>query len=326
MRRILVSIIAIAHLVPVAAGATPLILEAKIPLGDIKGRIDHLAFDPARERLYVAELGNDSIGIVDLKGRRVMRTVSGFAEPQGIAYEADTDTLFVANGGDGSVRLFSGADFTALGQIALRADADNVRVDRSSHFVYVGYGNGALAVIDARTRQHVADIPLKGHPEGFALDPGSDRIFVNVPEARQIAVVSRDSRRQTGTWATPGWRSNYPMAVENALGRVITAFRQPAHLQTYDSRTGAISAGVEICADPDDIFVDEKRSRIHVICGEGYVDTFESTGGTYTRVGRFSTSPGSRTGLLVPELDRLVIANRASQSGAAAIWVLRPSP
>jgi hypothetical protein len=45
-----------------SADAEPLQLERKIPLGDVRGRIDHLAFDPARQRLLVAELGNDTVG------------------------------------------------------------------------------------------------------------------------------------------------------------------------------------------------------------------------------------------------------------------------
>jgi hypothetical protein len=38
----------------------PLILEAKIPLGQVSGRIDHLGIDVRRQRLLVAELGNNS--------------------------------------------------------------------------------------------------------------------------------------------------------------------------------------------------------------------------------------------------------------------------
>jgi hypothetical protein len=37
----------------------PLQLEGKIPLGAVQGRIDHMAIDIARQRLFVAELGND---------------------------------------------------------------------------------------------------------------------------------------------------------------------------------------------------------------------------------------------------------------------------
>src|SRR5216683_3029991 len=38
------------------AGAS-LVLESKIPLGEVSGRIDHLAIDVKRQRLFVAELG-----------------------------------------------------------------------------------------------------------------------------------------------------------------------------------------------------------------------------------------------------------------------------
>jgi len=44
----------------------PLILEAGIPLGQVSGRIDHLGIDLKRQRLLVAELGNNSLGVVDL--------------------------------------------------------------------------------------------------------------------------------------------------------------------------------------------------------------------------------------------------------------------
>ena len=61
---------------------TAMELEAKIALGDVRGRIDHMAVDLARQRVFVAELGNDSVGIIDLKARKLIRTLSG---PQGAA-------------------------------------------------------------------------------------------------------------------------------------------------------------------------------------------------------------------------------------------------
>src|SRR5690348_271296 len=79
----------------------PLVLEAKIPLGDVKGRIDHLAFDPGRKRLFVAELGNDSTGVVDVGAAKVVSRIAGLKEPQGVGYVPWTDTLYVANAGDG---------------------------------------------------------------------------------------------------------------------------------------------------------------------------------------------------------------------------------
>jgi YVTN family beta-propeller protein len=141
--------------------AAALELETRIPLGDIRGRIDHLAIDVQRQRLYVAELGNDTVGVIDLKDRKTIRTLTGLKEPQGIGYVPSTDTVYVANGDDGSVRLFQGADLAPTGQISLGGDADNVRVDDAAHRAFVGYGSGALAVIDTTSRQKIADIPTR---------------------------------------------------------------------------------------------------------------------------------------------------------------------
>ena len=140
---------------------SPLVLEAKIPLGDVSGRIDHLGIDVKRQRLFVAELGNDSLGVVDLASGKA-RTIAGFSEPQGVAYVASADSLYVANGGDGSVRVLRGDNLTPIGRIELGDDADNVRVDASRNRVLVGYGNGAIAVIDPQGRTKIADIRADG--------------------------------------------------------------------------------------------------------------------------------------------------------------------
>jgi YVTN family beta-propeller protein len=82
------------------AEMAPLQLEAKIPLGNVHGRTDHMAVDLKRQRLFVAELGNDSVGVVDLANRKLLQTIAGLKEPQGVGYEPSTDTLYVANARD----------------------------------------------------------------------------------------------------------------------------------------------------------------------------------------------------------------------------------
>src|SRR5262245_26982546 len=132
------------------AETTPLQIEAKIPIGNVSGRIDHMAIDLARQRLFVAELGNNTVGIIDLSGRRTLRTIEGMKEPQGVAYLPALDTLYVANGGDGSVRLFRGPDYAAAGRIDLGDDADNNRVDVPAKRLVVGEHGRRLAVLDER--------------------------------------------------------------------------------------------------------------------------------------------------------------------------------
>ena len=307
-----------------AQAPEPLVPETKIALGDVSGRIDHLAVDLARQRLFVAELGNDSVGVVDLQTKKVVQRIKGLREPQGVGYVAETDTLYVANAGDGSVRRFKGADFAPLGQLDLGDDADNIRVDSRAHQVVIGYGSGALAFLDIATAQKTADIRLPAHPESFQLEHGGTRIFANVPDARQIAVLDRAAGRQTAQWTLPDARANFPMALDEAGGRLIVVYRRPAQLAVFDTTSGSVIVHVPTCGDADDVFLDAKRQRLYVSCGEGLLHILQRQGDTINSLARLTTVSGARTALFVPELDRLFLAVRARGAERAAIWVYRP--
>lgn len=313
-----------ATVVAQAAGA-PLVLEAKIPLGQVSGRIDHLGIDVKRQRLFVAELGNNSLGVVDLAAGKVLRRVTGLSEPQGVAYVPFADSVFVANAGDGSVHVLRGDDLAPIGRIELGEDADNVRVDTQRNRVLVGYGKGALAVIDPETRTKAADIRLKGHPESFQIDETGTKVFVNVPDARDIEVadLASDTNRSL---PTRGAGSNFPMAIDGEAHRVLVVFRSPPTLMALSSQDGRVVAKIETCGDADDVFVDHKRHRVYVSCGEGVVDVLAQGEAGYQHLAHVPTVSGARTSLFVPELDRLFVAVRARSKEPAAIWVFRPLP
>jgi hypothetical protein len=211
---------------PAAAGpAQPLVLERKIPLGEVRGRIDHLAIDLARERLFVAELGNDSLGVVDLAAGKLLRRIGDLAEPQGVAYDSATDTVYVADGGDGLVHRFKGPELTPLETIQLGGDADNVRLDPEAGRVVVGYGDGALALIDAASGKPMTEIRLPGHPESFQLERGGSRIFANVPDAHQITVVDPVHGQASGELGLGRCTGEFPDGA--GRGRRTTGSRLP---------------------------------------------------------------------------------------------------
>jgi len=309
-----------------SAEVPPLQLEAKIPLADVRGRIDHMAVDLARHRLFVAALGNDSLAVVDLNAQRLDRLIGELPEPQGVGYDPATDTLYVANAGDGSVRLFKGPDLSPGERIELGSDADNIRVDSKAGRVFIGHSDGALAIVDAVTHDKVASAPLKAHPESFQLDGDTSRIFVNVPKAGTIDVVDRTSGEETASWPTPGRGANFAMALDRARQHILVAFRQPAELGIFSSADGSLITFVPTCGDVDDLFLDPKRDRIYVSCGEGFVDVLAAYGNSYRQAAHIATAPGARTSLFVSELDRLLLAVPARSEAAAAIWIFRPSP
>jgi DNA-binding beta-propeller fold protein YncE len=285
-----------------------------------------MAIDLPRQRLFVAELGNDSVGIVDLKNRKLIHTIGGLNEPQGVGYVPSKEMLYVANARDGSVRAFMGTDYAAAGKIDLGDDADNIRVDTTANQVIVGYGKGGLAIIDAKAFRRIADIALGAHPEGFQLDPDGNQIFVNLPDAHTIAVVDRQTGKGTATWLITIAGGNFPMALYPSAGHVLTIFRSPAKLGVFSIKDGALLASPDICGDADDLFVDAKRNRLYISCGDGFLDVLDAEGNAYKRIAHIPTVRGARTSLFVPELDRLLLAVRAEAGEPAGIWVFRPAP
>jgi DNA-binding beta-propeller fold protein YncE len=305
----------------------PLVLETTIPLPNVSGRIDHLAVDLVRKRLLVAEVGNNTLDAIDLATQKPVHRIAGLDEPQGVVYLPGPDLIAIGNGGDGAVRFYNGADFSPRGVVSLGDDADNVRVDPRNGHVIVGYGSGGLAVIDPLKPAKIADIPLTGHPESFRLSLSTGRIFVNVARAGRITSVDLESGKPVANWTPRGLTANFPMSLDESGHAVIVVFRSPAKLALFDMTSGAMIISANTCGDSDDVFFDEKRQRIYVICGAGFIDVFQREPAQLTRLMRLATTSGARTSLFVPELDRLFLAVRAGLIGSnASIQVYRPNP
>jgi DNA-binding beta-propeller fold protein YncE len=181
-------------------------------------------------------------------------------------------------------------------------------------------------VIDPQTRRKIGDVALMGHPESFQFSPDGRRIFVNVPDVQQIGVVDVASEREDSTVHLQGGKSNFPMAVDSELHRVLIGLRHPGQLRVFDTEKLTLLATVDTCGDSDDVFVDAKRHRVYVSCGEGAIDVFAQSGTAYERIARTSTVSGARTSLFVPANDRLYLAVRATSNEPVAIWIFRPEP
>jgi DNA-binding beta-propeller fold protein YncE len=317
------TLIALAVVSATATAREPLVLEQRIALNDVSGRIDHLALDEKHRRLFVAELGNNSVDVIDLDARKPLRRLSGIPQPQGVGYAAASDTLCAASAGDGALHLFSGRELSRVGTIALGSDADNVRVDASGSLVYVGYGDGAIAIIDTASRRRLADITLPTHPEGFQLDAEGKHIYINLPEKHAIAIADLASNTVSAQIPLRERGENFPIALDATRQRLYIALRNPGKLIAYALQAETKQAAVDSCNDADDIFVDAKRERTYVSCGDGYIDVF-SLRDKPERIAHVRSAPGARTSLFVAELDEFFVAVRASAGQGAAIWIYRP--
>lgn len=303
-----------------AASIPELVLETNIPLGAVRGRIDHMAFDPGRQRLFIAELENKTVSVIDVGNRKVEMRLTGFNEPQGIGFAPKSEMVFITNGGTGIVEMRRGADLSVVRKVSLDSDADNVRVGEDG-LVYVGYGDGAIAVLDSATGEVLKILPLAAHPESFQIEPGGPRIFVNEPKALRVGVIDRQSGQELARWGALGAASNFPMALDVESRRLFVAYRLPAILTVFDTSSGEVAGRIPACGDADDVFYDRDRKRVYTVCGDGSVSVVAATDQGIQELARLATRRGARTGLYVSNLQRLFVAAPARGANPAAVFV-----
>src|SRR5579863_346361 len=223
--------------------AAPLVLTGAIPLPNVKGRIDHFAFDPTHNRLFLSALGNNTEEIIEIGAQTVVHTISGVPVPQGVAYSPETNKLFVGSD-EGKLYIYDGTTFDLIARIDFGDDVDNLRYDAAEKRVYVGYGDhktGAIGMVDAATNKRLDDeFKLGAHPESFQLSASGPSIYVNVPDLKQIAVVNRSTHSIT-RWPLT-FENNFPMALDEPDHRLFVATRTPPRLAVFDTSSGRMVA------------------------------------------------------------------------------------
>lgn len=307
-----------------AFGTEYLKLEKEIPLPGVKGRIDHLAIDPKDQVAFVAALGNNTVEVVDLKKGKVIHSIPGLSKPQGIEYIPQYHEILVANGGNGDCYFFDAKTFKKLATIHLSSDADDVRFDPVHGEIYVGYGEGGIAIIDAGTKKLTGYIKLPAHPEGFQLDFSSGLIWVNVPAAGLIAFLNGKKNEVETEWKIRDPSAYFPMAYDKRDHRLFVVCRRPSRLLILDSESGHKIAELPCAGDADDLYFDANTHRILISGGSGYINIFQQQDADkYQEIANIPTRPGARTSLLVPQLQLFLLAERASGGENAQLLVYR---
>lgn len=306
-------------------------LETHISLPNVKGRIDHLSVDVKGQRLFVAAVENHTLEVLDLKTRQVVHTIADLAEPQGVFYDDSTNHLFVACGLDGVAKIVDGTTFQPIATVKFPDDADNIRYDPRSKGVIVGYagakqlrkreeGTGGLGFIDKNGKK-IGDIVIDAHPESFQVEKSGSRIFVNVPDKKEIEVIVGNKRSVVARWPVSA-EDNFPMGLDETNHRLFVGVWKPAQLLVFDTETGKQVAAGDIAGKTDDLFYDPARRRVYVLTSKGLLEVFEQKDADhYNRVARYPTPPGSQTGLFVPEWGKVFVAVPAQAEQRAEVRV-----
>jgi chromate transporter len=304
------------------SSTSSLTLIDSIEIPRAAGRIDHMVYDARHQLVFVAAIANNSAEVVDLKNKKVIRTLRNLDEPQGLAYLPQSNSLFVSNGGNGICDVVNANTGQKITFVMLAGDADNVRYDSTENLLYVGYGDGGIAIIDALHYTLLQDIKLTGHPESFQIDKTANKMYVNVPVEKQIEVIDLKSKTVIDKWKMKEATANYPMDLDEAHHRLFIGCRHAPKLLILDAQTGQTISSLDIDADVDDVFYDQARKQIYVSCGGGYVDVFrQSDADHYASLGKVWTASGARTSLFVPELNQLMVAAPSGKNKDAQLLI-----
>jgi len=314
--------------------APALSLKTRIPLANVMGRMDHLSVDLKGHRLFATAFENHTLEVVDVQAGKQVHTIRDLEQPQGAFFDASNNLLFVSSEGDGAVKIFDGTTFALLHTVKLSADADNVRYDAARKRVLVGYGgekflrgkpvrgqgDGALAMIDTMGNK-VGEIAVDAHPESFQLEKSGNRVFINVPDHKEIQIADLAKGTVVTHWPVTTCTENFPMTLDEAHHRLFVVCREPATLLVLDTETGKQVASLK-SQSSDDVFYDANKGRIYVIGTEGQIDVFQQKDADrYSKLASYPTVSGSGTGFFVPEWGELFVATRAQSGQSGAILV-----
>jgi len=325
MKRAMLACVAALFVAAAAHAADePLKLVPTIPLDAVEGRIDHMSITPDGRHLFVAALGNSSVEVVDVQSGARAGSIGGIKEPQGVFFIPESKKLAIASGGDSNVRIYDEA-LKLVGTVDDLEDADNVRYDPQAKLLYVGYGSGALAVIDPEKAAKVADIKLDAHPESFRLESSGNRIFVNVPHSGEIEVVDRVTKQVVAKWPLTGAQSNFPMSLDEQHHRIFVGCRKPAKMLVIDDQTGKTTAETDCVGDTDDLFYDAARKRVYISGGAGSITVIQQADADHYQVaGNIKTASGARTSFFSADTGELFLAVPHRGNQAAEIRVFKP--
>ncbi len=314
---------------PTGAQSAPLSVQKTISLPGVTGKFDHFAYDPASNRLFAAATGNHTVEVIDVPAGKVLQEITGLRKPHGVAWVSEEKRLFVADGTLAALNVYEGTPFKLIASLPLSDDADDMAYDETTKLLYVGHGGssaevpGRVAVVDTVKLVIVDNLPMQAHPEALEIDPASHRIFVNVADAAEVAVIDGATHTINAHWPLTRAKDNVPLAFVPESHALLLGCRTPATALLLSTDDGKEMDSAPSSGGADDLFYDPVTHHAYLIAGSGAVDVFEVNAGKIRSVGKIATASGAKTGLWVPTRRELFVGIPSAGSQPSQVQVFK---
>jgi DNA-binding beta-propeller fold protein YncE len=291
-----------------------------------EGGWDYLTIDSNRHRLYVPRTTHTMV--IDTESGKVLADMPGQKNAHGVALAPRAGRGFISDGGgDGAIVVFDLKTNRILGSIAAMADVDGIIFDDHANRVHVVSGRGkALFSFDPGIELQNAKLPppvaLRGEPEFLAVD-GTGRLFVNLMDTHEVAVVDLKTRTVVAHWKVSPGGLPVGMAIDRAGGRLFIGCRGPHHLVVMNTRTGKVTSSVPIGESVDAVHFDQGQAFASTSGAQLFVAD-EGPDGHFRAGQTVKTGEGARTMALDPISHRIYLPSAEYETNAQGKQAQKP--
>jgi hypothetical protein len=269
-----------------------------------EGGMDYITVDAKNHRLYVPRSTHTMV--IDADSGKVIADIPGQKHNHGVALVPEAGRGFITDG-TGSVVIFDLKTNAVLGTLAARPDADGIIYDKATGLVLVSCGDeGVLLTIkpdvDPKTGSIDAPIDLGGKPEFLAAD-GAGKVYVNLEDKDQIAVVDLKARKVLAHWPVAPGGAPVGLSIDTSKHRLFVGCRKPQTLIVMSTDDGKVIADLPIGAGVDATKFDGQQA--FASCRDGKLNVAaEGASGKFEIVQTVTTPVGAKTMDIDPETHK----------------------
>jgi WD40 repeat protein len=279
----------------------------EIPIGG-EGGWDYLSVDQDARRLYVSHA--TKVEVIDIDKDAVVGQIADTPGVHGIAIAPKLGLGFTSNGRENKASIFDVKTLKTTSKVDTGENPDCILYDEGSKKVYTFNGRANSAtVFDPKTGEVVATIPLPGKPEFARASARARRIYCNLEDKSEVAVINTRSHKVLNTWPVAPGEGPSGLAYDADHKRLFLGCGNKMMVM-MDSETGNVVATVPIGQGVDATKFDPGTQLAFCSCGDGTVTiAHEDSPDKLTVVQTLKTEPRARTMALDLNTHRIYLTS-----------------
>ena len=277
----------------------------EIPIGG-EGGWDILTVDPTANRLYLSHA--TKVVVVDLAKGAVVGEISDTPGVHSFVAVPELQRGFSSNGKEAKSSVVDLKTLQTVSKADTGASPDAIVYEPNHREVYVfNHTGNSCTVIDAKGASVVTTIQLGGSPEFAAVDEAAGRIYCNIEDKSEVAVIDTSKHEVIARWPLAPGEEPSGIALDARHHRLFSGCHNKMMVM-LDTNTGKVIGNVPIGTGVDGCAFDDSTHLAFASCGDGTTTIArEETPQKLTVVQTLKTGRGARTMALDPKTHRIYL-------------------